>query len=122
MGNISILLLNVLPFFQCRVPSQWKISVIIPLHNKGTQPDPVRTGPINHLANVLRIIQFSIQMQLMICLTNNRLAKTGQHGLSQKKLRSTRRTNNSNAVTTAAVAGKSDSTRKIPLVLYATLG
>ena len=105
--DIPLLLSNVFNLsLKCSIfPTQWKTSIIIPLHKKGSIHEPENYRPVNHTPIVSRIMERIIKKTMITHLMQNKLLNMGQHGFLQNRSCATCQTDFLNTVTVAADRG-----------------
>ena len=107
-SDIPLLLLNLfnISLKHSIFPSQWKTSVIVPLHKRGPRNDPQNYRPINHTPIISRIMERIVKDQLSIFLLSNNLLNQNQHGFLKNRSCTTCQFDFLNQVTYAADNGK----------------
>ncbi|MBM6549285.1 RNA-directed DNA polymerase [Streptococcus dysgalactiae subsp. equisimilis] len=85
--DVPLLLLNLfnLSLKYGTFPSQWKTSVIIPLHKKGPTHNPNNYRPINTTPIVSRLFEKLVKKPLVGYLLTNNLINDKQHGFLQSR-------------------------------------
>ena len=72
-----------------KIPEQWKIAKIIPLHKKGKKQDMANYRPISNLCSTSKVFEKLILKRLEMIEEENKLDLTGKHQHGFKKNRST---------------------------------
>ena len=67
-----------------KVPKQWKIAKVIPLHKKGDRSDPDNYRPISLLPCTSKILERLVQSQLLRFLQENNILSSVQSGFRAK--------------------------------------
>ncbi|WP_432422650.1 RNA-directed DNA polymerase [Streptococcus dysgalactiae] len=105
MGIILLNLFNLSMKYSI-YPSQWKLSVIMPLHKKGPLHDPSCYRPINHTPIVSRLMERIVKGQIVTYLLSRNLINDGQHGFLKTRSCVTCQLDFLNLITTVADSGK----------------
>ena len=72
-----------------KVPEQWKVAKVLPLHKKGKLTDVANYRPISNLCSITKIFERLILGRLNYIETNENTSLTGDHQHGFKKGRST---------------------------------
>ena len=68
----------------CMIPSEWKSAKVIPIHKSGDKSDPNNYRPISVLPWILKVMECTIQSQLVAFLTKNNSLLVHQSGFQKK--------------------------------------
>ncbi|MBM6549333.1 reverse transcriptase domain-containing protein, partial [Streptococcus dysgalactiae] len=109
MGTLLLNLFNLSMNYSI-FPSQWKLSVIMPLHKKGPLHDPSCYRPINHTPIVSRLMERIVKGQIVTFLLSRNLINDGQHGFLKTRSCVTCQLDFLNLITTVADSGKAFNT------------